>query len=126
MISIRVIAATAAGLANQFRVYRRLDPAIPSRLLSCMSDQHAILLIGTCLALGSAISAYSWPLLWEWPYRAWNKLARHYGQFSRLYLLGLCYMIISSVRLAGPCIRFFPEIRSRLWLDCQTPKGASH
>jgi len=66
--------------------------------------QHSFSLfgVGAGLAVALALSARLWPRTWTLPYRTWNKIGRHYGEFARLYFLGLCYLIISAVGIVGP------------------------
>lgn len=67
--------------------------------------------VGACLTVAVALTAHLWPWAWTLPYRAWNRLGRHYGDVARLYLLGLCYVIVSAVGLAGPSKDFTRDPR---------------
>jgi hypothetical protein len=67
--------------------------------------------VGACLTVAVALAAHLWPWAWTLPYRAWNKLAKHYGDIARLYFLGLCYLIVSAVGLAGPSKDFTRDPR---------------
>ena len=76
--------------------------------------QHSLSLLelGIALAISSVVSGILWPQAWTLPYRAWNKLARHYGDFARFCLLGLCYMIISAVGMGNPLPSFWRSASS--------------
>ena len=106
MISIRLLPRPRRAWLTSFGCTVASVLLLLAILLSLHGESTAILFLMTSLALVSTISAYAWPQVWSMAYRAWNKLARHYSQFARLYLLGLCYMIISSISLAGPASAF--------------------
>lgn len=67
---------------------------------------------GACLTVALVLSASLWPWVWTIPYRAWNKMGRHYGEIARFYLLGLCYVIVSAIGVAGPSKDFTRNARS--------------
>jgi hypothetical protein len=67
---------------------------------------------GLLLAIGSALSAILWPWIWSLPYKAWNKAARHYGEFARGYALRMCYLVIASVGMAPASSSFSRTRRS--------------
>jgi len=80
---------------------------------------------GMWLAVALALSAHLWPWAWTVPYRAWNKMGRYYGQCARLYLLGLCYLIVSAVGLAGPSKEFARNARSGSgWITKESDNGS--
>jgi hypothetical protein len=62
--------------------------------------------VGVGLSVALVLSARLWPGAWTVPYRAWNKMGRHYGEFARLYFLWLCYLTISAVGMPGPSENF--------------------
>jgi hypothetical protein len=67
---------------------------------------------GLFLAVVSALCAVLWPWIWMLPYKAWNKAARHYGDFARRYVLRMCYLIISTVGIAPSSSSFSRTRRS--------------
>lgn len=67
---------------------------------------------GAGVTLMLVSSSRLWPWVWNIPYRAWNKLGRHYGDVARFSLLGLCYLIVSAVGVAGSSKEFVRTARS--------------
>jgi hypothetical protein len=75
-------------------------------VIAIYRSSFAVFEVGVCLSAALAVSAYLWPWAWIVPYRVWNKMSRHYGEFARLYLLAQCYIIVSAVGMAGPSREF--------------------
>ena len=84
--------------------------------------QQSLELAGTSLilAIGLAACAVSNPALWTVPYRAWNSFARRIVNGARLYVLALCYMVVTAAGFGIRSNRFMRNSESGSgWLPHQ-------
>lgn len=111
MVTIQLLSTPRQAWLTGFGLCASAMSLLLSAVAALHQQSFSVFGAGVCLALVLALSACLWPWIWTWPYRAWNRLGRHYGDVARLYLLGLCYLIVSAVGLAGPSKDFTRDPR---------------
>ncbi len=126
MISLRLLPHPRRAWLTAFGCTVALSVVFLGSLLS-LHEQSSVMIV-TIIGMGllTVVSAFLAPMQWDIPYRAWNKMARHYGEFMRWYVLGICYMIISLVRLTGVAPAFTrPSAGRSGWIDKSRKAGSS-
>jgi hypothetical protein len=74
------------------------------------------------IAAGLVFPGWMWPRIIEYPYRAWNKLAREFVRFARFWVLAVSYYVIFiPVSWKGALFRVAaPKPGESLWMEHQT------
>ena len=81
-------------------------------LAAWYQSSSALFSVGACLAIGCEILAIWFPSAWTVPYRAWNRIARHYGNGAWLYFLVMGYLIVTAAGIGGGSKEFVRNARS--------------
>ena len=121
MVTIRLLPRPRRAWLTSFGLCTSALSLLAFAVAALHQQSFFVFGVGGCLAVALALSAGLSPGAWKVPYRAWNKLARHYGEFARWALLGLCYLVISAVGIAGPSRDFARKASSGSgWIARQT------
>jgi hypothetical protein len=112
MLSIRLLTNPRRASLTSFGLLFSGLSLVGFALIALYESSLTVFGIALSLSFALAVSACLWPGIWIGPYRGWNKMSRHYGEFARLYLLGQCYMIVSAVGMLGPSREFVRDASS--------------
>lgn len=126
-MTIRLLPIPRRAWLKSFGLIMSLLSLLGFSVAASRFQSTPVMACGVCIAVGLAVVASLWPRFWMVPYRVWNKLARLYGQFARVYLLRLCYLVVSAAGLGGQSRDFARDGRAGSgWIPRSSATGSSN